>query len=228
MTERTITKICMDRFWLIKYDKNQWIYTEFLTNLLRKLENDIIEKIAHKLGFKEWIFLNIINKKTLNVYGLKNIKPFYIKNNLVLDPLKISLYQALANKYLKKSVKVFERNTTFRNEKISENFHTANEFRRLDFYYIGKPKEVLDLRNNFIKLFKVYLKKLDIECKIINKDEKGFIKEFYCDNLELGNIGTKKDTILKKFRIRNNDLWAGYASIGLDRILYCILKKNLR
>ena len=72
---KNITKQCLKKGLIIKYDTNQWAYTAELTSLIRKLEEDFIKNIS-ALEFKEWTFPNIIKKRTLQQYGCTDVNPF--------------------------------------------------------------------------------------------------------------------------------------------------------
>ncbi len=216
-----LTKSLLDKNLIIEYDKNQYVYTEELTKMLRYLENGIIKNIAKPMKFKEWILPAIIKNETIQKYGNTDISYFKVNEQYILDPLRITLYTLLNKKELQLPLKIFERSLVFRNENKTNNLAIQNEFRRLDFFYIGIQKEVTKIMKTFIKQFKKYLETNKIE---YTTTEEELITEFQSKTIEIANIGTRKNLRLKQYNAKTDDnIWAGYASIGLDRLVYCKL-----
>jgi seryl-tRNA synthetase len=238
-------------------------------SLLFALTQYVTRKIIGKFSFDKIILPKMSPISTYakaNVLGkwdfyLEKVSPFDdtngVKEDYILEPLQcIPFYQSLEGKELSinKPIKVFDcSGPTYRNEDLDKvkPMVKQREFHRSEFIYIGKQKDIVNLRENIIKELMAIFNDLGMRYRLVvgtgcfelSENEIVFpetseeipIKdiELYIPSTNswlevvgasvLWNIQTKRFNIKSK---NNEELWSGCVGIGLERLMYSFLAQK--
>jgi len=248
-----ITQKAIELGWLKTIYPGVWMVYDPLASYMDFLQEFFYERIGRPLGFMKLIPPTIIPKRIYHRYGQEfypvelaiEIKEFANQGNseqLVLDPAFTSFYGSLENRALAEDILPFQVTEasigiSYRNEKDVSEFSRSREFIKKEFLFIGYPDQVRNLHIKTMTSFESCLNLLGLEHRI--RENRTQIKgrqndyqttDFEIDinniQLEVASAANKQNWVTSHYNIRSvsgRELWSGYLSIGLSRIMYCIL-----
>jgi seryl-tRNA synthetase len=248
----SITNECKKLEWIQEIYPGHWIFKEPISKLLSNLGDYFFKEIGKPLKFSRIIFPKIIPENTFLKYG-NSLYPASIaltvnrnrkkaKSLLVLDPALTCFYGS----YMDSNIPLIRLpilandlglGMGFRNEsnKNLKEFYRSVEYYRSDFLFLGTPTQVTKLLKNINILFNKSIEKLDLKIyktkdtdKVKNQllESIDFMVDIGKENIEIASTANRKTWVTNNYNIKcaeGNELWSGYLSVGLTRILYCFL-----
>jgi len=281
--------------WIAQFPgRGQWIYAAPYAELLRAIEDILIEKVITKLGFKEFMLpklipLEVIQKMpgyldelpdgmyyvcppprepevfadfkrelklTKQVPADKLAKclkePYYVLAPAQCEPF----YEYFASKRVKLEdipVKAFDRSGwTYRWEGGGvEGLTRVQEFRRIELIFLGKPEDVVKIRDDIKDRSVEVAEELDLEWRVSVATpfymREGGIAQDLIDSreiatydletllpyngkwLELGSFNVHKTKFVETFKIKevkNREIWTGCCGFGSSRWVVAFLAQH--
>lgn len=249
----SITKKCEESKLIRKIAPGLWVFRSHLSRLLQNLVESLDNYMSKELSFDRVLFPKIIPFKYFKKYGStfypENIvfrinKRDLNQESFILDPAATSFYSSYSNSLIEDSelpIKITDLGigVSFRKEdpKTINEFYRAREYYKKEFLFIGYPDDVNEIQKKLLEQLESFLSKIELSVhytdeKIISDDKRFTTKEINSpcdgDKLEVASTGIREDLITSHYEIRSvskKELWSGFLSIGLSRLVYCILSK---
>jgi len=281
--------------WIAQFPgRGQWIYAAPYAELLRAIEDILIEKVVTKLGFKEFMLpklipLEVIQKmpgyldempdgmyyvcppprepevfadfkrelKLTKQVPVDKLKKCLKEPSYVLAPAQCEpFYEFFAGKRVRLEdlpVKAFDRSGwTYRWEGGGvEGLTRVQEFRRIELIFLGKPEDVVKIRDEVKDRSVEVADELGLEWRVTVATpfymREGGIEEDVTDSmkiatydleillphndkwLELGSYNVAKTKFVETFKIKeakNREVWTGCCGFGSSRWTVAFLAQH--